>query len=548
MAKTNPEPRCPPGEKEFVSGYPTIICDVLPRNKFLCCNCHNVLRKAQQTMCGHRYCSLCLSWIVRKKERPICPKCQEEEADPASLTDDCLLTRDRTFIDSAINKEISELRAHCVTAGCHWSGTLKDYDDHENLCEYAQIPCHTGCGCMVVRRQLADHLEHECANNRTFCSKCSQRISNNVFPKHNCEKALVENLADKKTEHQGKGKGHTAGGSSKKEACPFYNFGCTFRGSKEKIKEHERTSASQHLALIFPLILQFKRGDSLVSDSLSNSTGCPSAKSFASLQSWENGHRDGVVGIDYGQETARPNVECNLPGHTQRLLGLESRVQVFENIITVLNRELDNCHARLAAVQEQSLAEQNKLKNMEQQVVSLQRALSVKEMAFSQLSTHMHNLEQTTYDGIFLWKISNLMLKCQDAISGRTVGLYSPAFYSAKYGYKVCLRIYLNGDGAGKGTHVSLFFVIMKGEYDTLLPWPFKHKVTFMLLDQSNREHILDAFRPDMESASFQRPVTDMNIASGCPLFCPLSKLQLPKNPYIREDAMFIKCIIETSS
>lgn len=51
------------------------------------------------------------------------------------------------------------------------------------------------------------------------------------------------------------------------------------------------------------------------------------------------------------------------------------------------------------------------------------------------------------------------------------------AFYTAKYGYKVCLRIYLNGDGTGKGTHVSLFFVVMKGDYDALLPWPFRHKV-----------------------------------------------------------------------
>lgn len=51
------------------------------------------------------------------------------------------------------------------------------------------------------------------------------------------------------------------------------------------------------------------------------------------------------------------------------------------------------------------------------------------------------------------------------------------AFYTAKYGYKVCLRVYLNGDGTGKGTHVSLFFVVMKGDYDALLPWPFRHKV-----------------------------------------------------------------------
>lgn len=51
------------------------------------------------------------------------------------------------------------------------------------------------------------------------------------------------------------------------------------------------------------------------------------------------------------------------------------------------------------------------------------------------------------------------------------------AFYSSKYGYKMCLRLYLNGDGTGRGTHLSLFFVVMKGKCDALLKWPFSQKV-----------------------------------------------------------------------
>lgn len=69
-------------------------------------------------------------------------------------------------------------------------------------------------------------------------------------------------------------------------------------------------------------------------------------------------------------------------------------------------------------------------------------------------------------------------------------------------------------------------------------------QVTLMLLDQNNKEHIIDAFRPDVSSSSFQRPVSDMNIASGCPLFCPLSKLD-SKNSYIRDDTIFIKAIVD---
>lgn len=69
-------------------------------------------------------------------------------------------------------------------------------------------------------------------------------------------------------------------------------------------------------------------------------------------------------------------------------------------------------------------------------------------------------------------------------------------------------------------------------------------QVTLMLLDQNNREHIIDAFRPDVSSSSFQQPISEMNIASGCPLFCPLAKLA-GKSPYLKEDTIFIKAIVD---
>ena len=107
------------------------------------------------------------------------------------------------------------------------------------------------------------------------------------------------------------------------------------------------------------------------------------------------------------------------------------------------------------------------------------------------------------------------------------------------------LRIYLNGDGMGKGKYISLFFVIMRSQYDALLTWPFKQKVTLMLLDQGPMgEHVVDAFRPDPNSSSFKRPVSEMNIASGCPLFVPLDHLE-SNRMYIKDDTAFVKIIVD---
>ena len=99
----------------------------------------------------------------------------------------------------------------------------------------------------------------------------------------------------------------------------------------------------------------------------------------------------------------------------------------------------------------------------------------------------------------------------EDARSGKYTSIFSLPFYSSRYGYKMCLRLYILGDGIGKNTHMSLFFVVMKGEFDAILQWPFTHKVSFRLINQHHGRDVVDVFQPDPMSSSFQRPKTDMN-------------------------------------
>ena len=108
------------------------------------------------------------------------------------------------------------------------------------------------------------------------------------------------------------------------------------------------------------------------------------------------------------------------------------------------------------------------------------------------------------------------------------------------------VRLYLYGDGNARRTHMSVYFVLMRGEHDAILKFPFNFKVTFCLYDQgSQHRHIVDSFRPDIKSNSFQRPRSDMNIASGIPKFVPLAMIQQDNNPFINDDTMFIKVMID---
>ncbi len=150
-------------------------------------------------------------------------------------------------------------------------------------------------------------------------------------------------------------------------------------------------------------------------------------------------------------------------------------------------------------------------------------------------------------NGTFSWKILDIGQQTRDAIENRVTSLYSPPFYTSQDGYKMCMRVYLNGDGMGCGTHLSVFFVLMRGEYDNILKWPFEYKVTMTLINQENRlDNIVNSFQPDPKSSSFQKPTSNMNIASGCPQFATLNLLG-PSGGFVADDTIFIKCSVDTT-
>ena len=61
---------------------------------------------------------------------------------------------------------------------------------------------------------------------------------------------------------------------------------------------------------------------------------------------------------------------------------------------------------------------------------------------------------------------------------------YSPPFYSHLGGYKMCLKVYSNGDDSSAGTHVSVFVTLLRGEHDDNLLWPFRGCITLQLCNR----------------------------------------------------------------
>ena len=229
----------------------------------------------------------------------------------------------------------------------------------------------------------------------------------------------------------------------------------------------------------------------------------------------------------------------------QRLTTEEGKTANLELLLVEGNRLNEELQRKVSTVARQQESSNGTTDRLQRQFESMSHSLALRNVMLTDLDEYVRQQEVSSHDGILNWKITLFAKKRQDAVSGQQMSFYSPCFFTGRYGYKMCARIHLNGDGIGRGTHIAVFFVVMRGEYDALLRWPFRQKVTFTLLDQNNIEHVIDSFRPDPNSSSFQRPRRETNIASGCPTFCPLSELN--DHAYVRDDTMFLKVIVDTT-
>jgi len=150
--------------------------------------------------------------------------------------------------------------------------------------------------------------------------------------------------------------------------------------------------------------------------------------------------------------------------------------------------------------------------------------------------------------GTLIWKIGDFAARMAESRGKEGLELISTAFYTSQYGYKLQASLFLNGNGAGEGSHLSIYIKILPGEYDALLRWPFAHTVSFTLYDQAPTPeaacNIVESFIPDPTWKNFQRPSKEPDsLGFGFPRF--ISHEMLKRRFFVRDDAMFLRVKIE---
>ena len=127
--------------------------------------------------------------------------------------------------------------------------------------------------------------------------------------------------------------------------------------------------------------------------------------------------------------------------------------------------------------------------------------------------------------------------------------IYSPSFYTSTNGYKMCLRIDANGNGTGKGTHVSVFTCLMAGEYDDYLTWPFTGTITIELLNQLEDDNHLKRTTPFPADADVSERVMkrERGEGYGWPQFTSHTDLalKLANIQYLKDDTLIFRVSAE---
>jgi archaellum component FlaC len=186
----------------------------------------------------------------------------------------------------------------------------------------------------------------------------------------------------------------------------------------------------------------------------------------------------------------------------------------------------------------------NQISRLHESVQGMQQSITQYSIAVDELRLRQDVQDVKTTHGVFIWKIPDIRRRYRDALDRKTISLYSPPFQTSPHGYRMCVRVYLNGDGSGKGTYISVFFVLMRSEHDDLLNFPFKQSVRFTLVNQSNHaESVTEAFAPDLKSQSFQKPEGEMNVASGFPKFARQSVLHDER--FTKGNVIYVKAQVD---
>ena len=374
-----------------------------------------------------------------------------------------------------------------------WSGQLCKLKGHLNTCQKDAMSCPNQCGSKIARVNMEDHMLFTCAKRLIPCIYCKRDFTGACIDDHvlDCgfEPLYCENKCGQKIQRN-RLKAHQVNTCSKRlVSCSYCNRSFT----AETLQPHHSK------CYMFPV-------------------PCPNRC-----------NEEGIAREDVERHLSE---EC--PNNSQIDLCVPFKNCVYKDAGCKFRSQNDY---------------EMEAHNIECMSTHLDLMCSLVHRQQNHIKKLAGQVEQanTSYNGILLWKIKNIKSKMAESRNSEGLELVSMPFYtSPQCGYKLQASLFLNGNGGGEGTHMSVYIKLLPGEFDSILKWPFKHTVSFSLLDQNEDRkrviNVVESFIPDPSWPNFRKPDNDQ-LGFGFPKFVPHTMLQT--RDYVKDDCLFIKIRVD---
>ena len=304
--------------------------------------------------------------------------------------------------------------------------------------------------CSVCLLTLRDPHVISCCGNE-FCQACIERVQRDGKPCPLCNEPSFTTFLHKKLVREV---------NALVVRCPQKELGCDWEGELGQVKKHLNTGEG-------------------------TSEGC------------------GYVPVtcSYGCGVELPRHQ--LPKHELEVCPkrpverqIASLVKKFDAVVVdnqLLRRELDGTHQEIQKMK-------TMISDLQQQNEKLKNDF---EQRCSSLEANTVHLPTPP----FYFAIENFThLKSTDQV------WCSDPFYSHPGGYKIVVEVYPNGFDSSKGTHMSVYVGLQRGEFDNQLQWPFSGEITIETYNRSLKQWS-------------KRKVIDLNVQCGCDIVSKPTKL-----------------------
>ncbi|ELK26939.1 Serine/threonine-protein kinase Nek8 [Myotis davidii] len=399
----------------------------------------------------------------------------------------------KIYPDPELEVQVLGLPIRCIHSeeGCRWSGPLRHLQGHLNTCSFNVVPCPNRCPTKLSRRDLPAHLQHDCPKRRLKCEFCGCDFSGEAFESH-------------------------------EGVCPQESVYCENKCGARMM----RRLLAQHATSECPKRTQ-------------PCTYCTKEFVFDTIQSHQ--YQCPRLPVPCPNQCGVGTVAReDLPGHLKDSCSTALVLCPFKD---------SGCKHRCPKLAMARHVEES----VKPHLAMMCALVSRQRQELQELRRELEELSVGS-DGVLIWKIGSYGRRLQEAKAKPNLECFSPAFYTHKYGYKLQVSAFLNGNGSGEGTHLSLYIRVLPGAFDNLLEWPFARRVTFSLLDQSDPglakpQHVTETFHPDPNWKNFQKPGTwrgsldESSLGFGYPKF--ISHQDIRKRNYVRDDAVFIRASVE---